>query len=58
MWVHGLEWTGPGKVQVADPFECGNEPSGSVKLDLYIRVRRREKASDLYTELCWFETKP
>ena len=27
----GLDWTGPGKRQVADACECGNETSGSVK---------------------------
>ena len=26
-----LNWAGPGKTQVADACECGNEPSGSVK---------------------------
>jgi len=31
MWVYGLDWVGPGKRQVADACECGNEPSGSVK---------------------------
>jgi len=30
-WVCGLDWAGPGKRQVADACECGNEPSGSVK---------------------------
>jgi len=28
---YGLDWAGPGYRQVADPCECGNEPSGSVK---------------------------
>jgi hypothetical protein len=31
MCVYGLDWAGPGQRQVADAFECGNEPSGSVK---------------------------
>jgi len=31
MWVYGLDWAGPGLIQVADALECGNEPSGSVK---------------------------
>ena len=31
MWVCGLDWVDPGQRQVADAFECGNEPSGSVK---------------------------
>ena len=31
MWVHGLDWAGPGYRQVADACECGNEPSGSMK---------------------------
>jgi len=31
MWVYGLDWAGPGYGQVADAFEYGNEPSGSVK---------------------------
>ena len=31
MWVYGLDRSGPGQRQVADAFECGNEPSGSVK---------------------------
>jgi len=29
-WDVGI-WTGPGYRQVADPCECGNKPSGSVK---------------------------
>ena len=28
MWVCGLVWAGPGQRQVADAYECGNEPSG------------------------------
>ena len=32
MWVYGLDWAGPGQRQVANACECGNEPSGSVKL--------------------------
>jgi hypothetical protein len=31
MWVYGLDWADPGYRPVADAFECGNEPSGSVK---------------------------
>ena len=34
LWQHildGLDWAGPGQIQVADACECGNEPSGSVK---------------------------
>ena len=31
MWVYGLDWAGPGQIQMADGCECGNEPSGSVK---------------------------
>ena len=31
MWACGLDWTGPGYIQVADACECGNELSGSVK---------------------------
>ena len=29
MWVCGLDWAGG---QVADACECGNEPSGSIKM--------------------------
>jgi len=25
------DWVGPGKRQVADGYECSNDPSGSVK---------------------------
>ena len=32
MLVFGLDWAGPGQGQVADVFECGNEPSGSIKM--------------------------
>ena len=32
MWVCGLDWAGPGQGQVADACECGNEPSGSIKM--------------------------
>ena len=32
MWVCGLDWAGPGYGQVADACECGNEPSGSIKM--------------------------
>jgi hypothetical protein len=28
---HGLDCSGPGKGQVAATFECGNEPSDSIK---------------------------
>ena len=31
MCVYGLDWAGPGKGQVADACEFGNEHSGSVK---------------------------
>ena len=31
MWVHELDWNGPGQRQMADACECGNEPSSSVK---------------------------
>jgi len=31
MWVYELVWAGPGQRQVADAYECGNEPSRSVK---------------------------
>ena len=31
MWVYGLDWAAPGKRQVADACECGNEPLGTVK---------------------------
>ena len=31
MSVCGLDWAGPGQGQVADGYECGNEPWGSVK---------------------------
>ena len=31
MWVYRLDWAGPGSRQVADAYECGNEPSGSMK---------------------------
>ena len=32
MWVFGLDWGGPGHGQVADDCECGNGPSGSIKM--------------------------
>ena len=32
MWVCGLDWAGPGQGQLADACECGNEPSGSIKM--------------------------
>jgi len=28
----GLDWAGPEQGQVADACECGNEPSGSIKM--------------------------
>jgi len=28
----GLDWSGPGQGQVVDACECGNEPSGSIKM--------------------------
>ena len=31
MWGYGLDQSGLGKGQVADTFECGNEPSGYIK---------------------------
>jgi len=31
MWVYGLDRAGPEYRQEADAYECGNEPSGSVK---------------------------
>jgi len=31
VWVYGVDWAGPGERQVADAYEYGNEPSGSVK---------------------------
>ena len=31
MWGYGLDQAGSGQGQVAGTFECGNEPSGSVK---------------------------
>jgi len=31
MWEYGLDWAGPGKRQVADACECGNERWVSVK---------------------------
>jgi hypothetical protein len=31
MWVCGLDWVSPESRQVANAFECGNEPSVSVK---------------------------
>ena len=32
MWVCGLDWTGQEQGQVAETCECGNEPSGSIKI--------------------------
>jgi len=31
MWGYGLDRAGSGYGQVAGTFECGNEPSGSIK---------------------------
>ena len=31
MWVCGLDWAGPGQGQVVEAYECGSEPSGSIK---------------------------
>ena len=31
MWGHGLERAGSVQGQVAGTYECGNEPSGSIK---------------------------
>ena len=31
MWGHGLDRAGSGSRQVEGTFECGNEPSGSIK---------------------------
>jgi len=31
MWEFGMDWVGPGKGQLADDCECGNEPSVSMK---------------------------
>ena len=30
-WGHGLDLSGSGQGQVAGSYECGNEPSGSIK---------------------------
>ena len=32
MWVCGLDLAGPGKGQVVDACECGDEPSGYIKM--------------------------
>ena len=32
MWVCGLDWACLGQGQVADAFECSNEPSGFIKM--------------------------
>ena len=32
MWVCGLDWAGTGQGKVADACECGNKPSGSIKM--------------------------
>ena len=50
MWVYGLEWAGPGQRQVADACECGNEPSGSVKLDQLQTSQLLKKGSAPWTE--------
>jgi len=31
MWGHGLDLAGSGQGQVSGTFNCGNEPSGSIK---------------------------
>ena len=31
MWLYGLDWAIPGKRDLTDACECGNELSGSVK---------------------------
>ena len=31
MWVYGVDWVGPGEIQVVDVCDCGDETSGSVK---------------------------
>ena len=31
MWACGLDWAGPSYGRVAEVYECGNEPSGSIK---------------------------
>ena len=36
MWVYGLDWVGPGSRQVAEAYECGNEPSVSVKFGEFL----------------------
>ena len=35
-WEHGLDWSGSEQGQVVSSFECGNEPSGSVKCGEFI----------------------
>ena len=32
MWAYGLDSGGPGQGEMADACECGNEPSGSIKI--------------------------
>ena len=51
MWVCGLDWAGPGQGQVADACECGNEPSGSIKMRVISRLAANQLASqeELYT---------
>jgi hypothetical protein len=36
MCVCGMDWSGPGQVQVAEACECGNEPSGSIKCEEFL----------------------
>jgi len=36
MWGHGLARAGVGQGQVAGPWKCGNEPSGSVKCQEFL----------------------
>ena len=45
MWVYGLDWAGPGQRQVADAYECGNEPSGSVKCGEFLDQLQTQLAS-------------
>ena len=40
MWVCGLDWSGPGQGQVADAFECGNEPLGSIKCGSFLEQQQ------------------
>ena len=36
MWVYELDWAGPGYGQMAEAFECGNEPSGYMKCGEFV----------------------